>query len=418
MERTPRILCSLLTCACLAAAVGAAHAGDWPQFRGPHRDGISTFVGIDPGAFVDGPDVLWRAESGEGFSGLSIADGRLYTILGRDGGEYVIALDTGTGRELWSYRNDAMYENRFGNGPRSTPTVAGSTVYVVGARNRVSALDAGSGSPRWTLDLAKEFGGRVPTWGISGSPLVDGDRLLLEVGGREGYSVVALDKKTGSVLWHAGNDIPGYASPVVAPIGGARQVVFMTGTKIMGLDPEKGTVLWERGWRTSYDVNAAIPIFVAPNKIFVSTGYDTGAALFTLSTSGGKVSVEETWRSRGMKNQFQASIIHDGIIYGFDNATFKALDLATGKDRWQVRGWGHGSLVYADGYLIVLGDQGKLGLVRATDEGYEEVAATQMLMGKSWTAPSIADGVLYLRNEDSIVALDIARERKPVANSR
>jgi len=393
----------------LLATTTVAHAADadWPQFRGPNRDGITALKGLSTSWPDAGPSVLWRAGSGEGFSGMSVADGRLVTMLGREGGEYVVALDAKTGTEAWSHRVDDLFTNQFGNGPRSTPTIDGDTIYTVGARGVLVSLDAATGAARWSLNLQKEFGARIPTWGISSSVLVDGDRLLLEVGGRPGYAVVALDKKSGEVLWHNGDDQPGYASPIIIETGGVRQAVFLTGTKLLALNPSNGVLLWERTWRTSYDVNASIPIFVAPNKLFISTGYDTGAALFTLNASGNQVTVEESWRSRGLKNQFQASIVRDGVIYGFDNTTFKALDVATGKERWKKRGWGHGSLIYADGHFIVLSDQGKLGLIRVNSERYEEVASAELLEGKSWTAPTIAGDVLFIRNEREIVALKI-----------
>jgi len=402
-----RTIISGLVVGVITASV--SFAGDWPQFRGPNRDGVSSFEALNKSWPASGPEVLWRSKSGEGFSGMSIADGKLYTMVGRSGGEHVVALDAKSGNELWSHRLDDLFKNRFGNGPRSTPTVDGGTVYAMSSKGKLSALDSGSGSPRWTLDLAAQYGAQVPTWGISSSPLIDGDRLLVEIGGRDGYSVAALDKASGGVIWHSGTDQPGYSSPLMVTVGGVRQVVFMTGTKLLGLNPENGEVLWEQTWRTSYDVNASIPVFTAPNKLFISTGYDTGAALYTLHARDGRVTLEEAWKSRGMKNQFQASIVRDGIIYGFDNATFKALDLATGKEKWKMRGWGHGSLLYVDGHLIVLSDEGKLGLVRATPEGYEEIRSAQPLEGKSWTAPSLAHGVLYVRNEKEIVAMKVAK---------
>jgi len=392
----------------LAAVAAPAAATDWPQFRGPQGDGISAETGLLEDWPESGPPELWRVPLGEGYSGLSVVDGRVYTLFADKSHELVVALDAASGKELWRHQLDRKYFDGQGNGPRSTPTVDDGMVYVLSALGRLAALDAETGKELWSQDLKESFGARPPRWGISTSPRVVGNLLLLDVGGRDGASLVALRKSTGVVAWTAGNDRAGYSVPLPITVDGRDLVVFFTGTQLVAVSPEDGEELWSLEWKTSYDVNAAAPVFVPPDRLYVSSGYDTGAALLELSAEGGEVSAREVWRSRRMKNQFSSSIYLDGHIYGFDNAILKCLDAATGEEAWKARGFGHGSLTYADGHLYVLSDRGRLALVEATPETYREVASFEPLDGKCWTVPTVAGGRLLLRNEEVLAAYAIA----------
>lgn len=386
-------------------SVGAA---EWPQFRGPNRDGLSPETGLDLTWGASGPRVVWRVPGGKGYSGLSIAGGRLFTLVAQGRDELAVAHDLGDGRLLWSVHLDAAFEDSMGDGPRATPTVADGVVYALGARGVLAAIDAASGEVRWRSDLKRLVGARPPQWGVSTSPLLLGDRLLLDAGGRDGASVVALDRRDGSVQWTSQSDIAGYSAPIEVVAEGVRQVVFFTGTRIVSVDPEDGSAYWSLPWRTSYDVNAATPVVVAPNRLFVSSGYDVGGALLRLGAAGGRATVSELWRNREMKNQFSSSIYDRGILYGFDNKTLKAVDARDGSELWAQRGLGHGSLILADGRLVVLGERCDLVIAEATGEAYRELARAVPLAGKCWTAPSLAGGRLYLRNEEEIVSIDVA----------
>ncbi|MFL6202779.1 MAG: PQQ-binding-like beta-propeller repeat protein [Thermoanaerobaculia bacterium] len=391
---------SLMLSLCLIA--GVAVAADWPQFRGPNRDGISPEAAVLKTWPASGPKVLWKVPIGEGYSQVVSARGRLFTFSGQGSDEVAAALDAATGRQIWRVRIDGKYENGQGNGPRSTPTVDGDLVYVLSASGKLAALKTANGQVAWQHDLRAEYGANPPGWGITTSPLVEGKLLIVNVGGSGNKSIVAFDKTTGKPVWTSQNDSAGYSAPIAITVRGVRQVIVFTADGIVSVSPEDGRLFWRTSWKTDYDVNAATPVFFPPDKLFVSSGYGTGAALLQIN----RTNVTEVWRSKGMKNQFSSSVLHDGILYGFDDATFKALDAATGKERWKQRGFGHGSLILAGGNLVVLSDRGKLALVNATPEEYRELGNAQVLDGKCWTSPSLADGRLYVRNEAQLIAFD------------
>jgi outer membrane protein assembly factor BamB len=417
-HRRPRrspLSIGLLLLALGSAWAAGARAADWPQFRGPNRDGISRETGILKSWPEDGPRVLWKAPVGEGFSGITVAGGRLYTMEGRGGGENAVCLDAATGKQLWRVTLDQKYESGQGSGPRSTPTVAGDLVYMLTGNGKLFALRAATGKVVWFHDLVEEYSARPPQWGVATSPLVEGNLLLVDVGGAPAMAAMAFDRRTGKVAWSSQTDRAGYSAPIAFTVGGIRQALFFTGSSLASLSPADGRLYWRKSWQTDWDVNAATPIFVPPDQVFVSSGYDTGAALFRMKASGGKVAVEEVWRSKRMKNQFSSSVLWQGHIYGFDNDTFKCIEAATGEEKWRERGLGHGSLILADGHLFVLSERGRLALVEATPAEYREKASAEVLSGKCWTAPALAGGRLYLRNEETMVALDVAARPAPAA---
>jgi outer membrane protein assembly factor BamB len=385
-------------------------AADWPQFRGPNRDGISDETGLLASWPEGGPRELWRIALGEGFSGISVVDGRIFTLYASGDDELAGCFDAATGEARWTYRLDSKWEDRFGNGPRSTPTVDGGLVYVLSANGKLAALNVEDGKPAWTKDLQAVYEAKPPEWGVSTSPQVEGEMLLVNVGGK-GASVVAFDKKTGKEVWKTQSDPAGYSAPLTVEVDGVRQVIFFTATGLLSLSPKDGSLLWKQAWKTSYDVNATTPIFIAPNRIFVSTGYDVGAAVYKLKSNGEKFGVDEVWRNREMKNKFSSSVLHDGHIYGFDEKTLKCINAATGETRWQHRDLGHGSLLYADGHLIALGDAGQLALVEATPDEFRQKGSAQVFKGKTWTVPTLVGGRLYLRDEKQLVSMIVSEKK-------
>jgi len=397
----------LLTLAATVLGTGSEANPDWPQWRGPNRDGISAQKGLLTHWPDAGPKVLWSVAAGAGYSGMSVKDGKLVTTFAQDGAEFLLCYATNSGQELWRYRLDSQFNNSFGNGPRSTPSIDGNRAFALSAKGMLAAVNVSTGAEIWQHNLGAEYGGRMPTWGVATSPLVYGNLLIVDVGGRNDYGLVAFDKRTGKVVWKSPEALPGYSAPILVTVGGVKQVLSFTGNSLLSVDPANGKRFWNYPWTTSYDVNAATPIFIAPDKVFISSGYGKGGAVLKMIPEGNTVRVERVWASRVMRNHFSTSILHDGHLYGFDEGTLKCVDLKTQKATWRKRGMGKGSLIYADGHLIVLSERGKLVLVKASPKQYVETASAQVLSGRCWTLPSIGDGKLFLRNQKKILCMDL-----------
>src|SRR5688500_633983 len=297
-------------------AAGPATALDWPQFRGVNRDGISAETDLPRSWPAEGPRVVWKRAIGEGYSGISVVGDRLYTMDSDGTVEYVLALEAGSGKEIWRVPAGPKLIDSMGNGPRTTPTLDGGTVYAMGSHGRLLALKAADGAKIWEVDLPQAFGAKRPTWGYSGSPLIDGDLLILEVGGKDGRGVVAFEKATGKVRWGALDGDPAYSSPVMMTIGGIKQYVVTrrAGSQTVALRPDDGSVLWTHPGPFSVIASA---LWIPPDKVYVSGGDDAGAVLMRIKnedgteggTKGGKATVEELWKTRSMKNHFNNAVL-------------------------------------------------------------------------------------------------------------
>jgi hypothetical protein len=383
-------------------------ANDWPQWRGPDRDGVSAETGLLTRWPEDGPEVLWRTKCGVGFSGVSVAGGRAYTLMQyKEGGEdreAVVSWDANTkgeGKELWRYSYPCQFNNDQGPGPRSTPTLDGDYVYAVGATGMLHCLKANTdkkdGELVWQHDLQKEFEARNPGWGVSFSPLVEGDLLLTTPGGRNGASVVAFHKRSGKVAWKALDDAVSYSSPIALTAAGKRQVLFFLASGLVSLDPETGQEYWRFPWKTSFDCNIATPIVVG-NYVFISSGYAKGCALLEVVAEKGKPQVRLVYQGNRMCNHFASSVYYKEHLFGFNESTLICMEFRTGRVCWKEWGFKKGSLLVADGHLIILGEYGKLALARATPDGYREEAAHDFRTARRcWTVPYLADGKLFVR---------------------
>ena len=393
------------------AADAGAGGSDWPQWLGPTRDGVAPSVKLLKQWPEEGPSTIWRRQIGEGFSGFSIVGDFVYTMFTDGPNEYLACLNAENGSERWRLRTGARYvERQGGNGPRCTPSVDGDLVYAIGASGELVAANATTGRQVWQHHLMRDSGAKRPRWGFSGSPLVLGNTLVVEAGGSGGRAFVAFDSKTGAVVWTSQDDKIGYSSPVSVTAAGVRQVIFFSGVGLASVSPDDGELYWRHSWPTSYDVNSATPIFIPPDRFFISSGYDTGATVVQVAVDGDGLKAKEVWRNREMKNHMATSVLHDDHIYGIDNSILKCIDAATGSTRWKARGYGKGTLILADGHLLVLGDKGKLGLIEANPSAFREVASAQVLSGLCWTAPSLARGRLYLRSMEEAVCLQIAEK--------
>lgn len=387
---------------------------DWPQWRGPNRDGISFEKGISKNWQENGPEILWRISVGDGYSGISVANGKLFTMWDEGNSQFLFCLDALSGKELWRYRIGDNFMEGYGNGPRSTPVVDKTIVYAVSAQGLLHAVNVTNGRVLWTHDLRAEYGSRLPDHGYSSSPLVDDEKLFVEAGGKEDFAFVAFNKHTGDLIWHSQTDPPAYSSPIAVTINETRQIVFLSAKGLFSVSPDDGSLYWHYSWEprcpaTGIPTNTMTPIFIAPNKIFISSGYGTviGAAVVRLQEVKKQFVAENLWESSKMKNLINSSVCFENHIYGFDMGIFKCFDALTGEEKWKARGFQRGSLIAADGHLIVLGERGKLALVEATPERFREVANVKFLSGKCWTSPTLANGKLYLRNQKEMVCLDI-----------
>ena len=380
----------------------------WTDFRGPLRDGHYRERAIRTNWPAGGLKPIWRQPIGGGYASFTIARRRAFTIEQRGPQEVVAAYDVATGRELWATGWKAIFrESLGGDGPRATPTWADGTVYALGATGELRALEEATGRVVWRKNMLDENAATNLDWGMAASPLVVGDTLVVLPGGSSGRSVVAYDRRTGGRVWSALDDKQAYSSPMLVTLGGVPQILVFGAMRLMGLTPDRGDLLWEYPWRTSFDINAGQPIVIGKNRVFLSSGYGTGAAVIELTPAGTRLLVREVWRNNRMKNQFTSSVLHDGFIYGLDESILACVDAATGELRWKGGRYGYGQVLLASGHLIVLAEDGDLALVRATPERHEEIVRFPVLTGKTWNHPAMADGYLLIRNLAEMAAFDL-----------
>jgi outer membrane protein assembly factor BamB len=394
--------------AVVQAALAQA-AANWPQWRGPNRDGISKETGLLKQWPAEGPPLVWKANgAGRGYSSFAIADGKLYTMGVRGNREFIIAFDIATGKEAWATAHGSVFHNDRGDGPRGTPTVDGDRIYALGGSGDLSALDARTGKIVWTKNVLREFGGRNIQWGISESPLVLGNKLLVNAGG-PGASIVALNKADGSVIWKSQSDEAGYSSAMPLQVNGTTQVVVFTHDRAVGLDANSGQLLWDYAKPANDVANVATPI-VRANRVFISSDYGTGGGVVEIKPDN---KAQEIWFNKDMKNHHSSSVLVGDYLYGFSSAILTAMKFDTGEIAWRDRSVGKGSLVYADGNLYCFSENGVVGLVETTPAGYKEKGRFRIQQDSlpTWTHPVVAGGRLYLRDQDTIYAFDV-REKK------
>jgi outer membrane protein assembly factor BamB len=379
-------------------------AADWPQWRGPNRDGISTETGLLTSWPSGGPRVVWRIKGlGVGYSSFSIVNGRMYTQGQRGNQEFLIALDVKTGNKVWETPTSRNFENDRGSGPRGTPTFDNGKLYAMTGEGTVVCLDAATGKILWQMDSVKKFGATIPHWGYSESPLIDGDRVIVMPGGR-GASLVSLDKRTGELQWKTGDDYAGYSSAILADVNGSKQVIALSGLSAFGVQESTGELLWRYGKIANNVANIATPIY-KDGAVFLSTAYDTGCALLKLNPKG----MQEVYFNRDMMNHYSSSVLVDGTLYGYTNALLSAMDFKTGKQLWKNRSVGKGSVTYADKHLYAIGEDGMVGLIDADRDSYREVSRFEYQKGSlpSWSPLVISDGRMYLRDQDNLTSYDI-----------
>ena len=381
-----------LTLGCLSAAAlqAAEPAGEWHFYRGPSRDGvIKEGIGWPAG----GPKQVWKAKIGEGYSSMSVSNGKVYAT-GNDGTQDTVwCLDGETGNVVWQQSYPCGTDKGY-PGPRATPTIDGDKVYTFSRKGQLNCYDAAKGTPVWSTQVAKEAGGKAPGWDFASSPFISGNVLYLSVG----TNGCAVDKTSGKVLWKSGADAAGYAVPVPYDIGGGKfALAIFNGNALNGVNAETGAVQWTLPWTTKYGVNSIDPLFIG-NKAFLTSDYDYGCALIQVDGTA----VKTLWQNKSISCHTSNPVHIKGFVYGFDGnqgspGSLKCVDLSNGAVKW-TKGPFMGTLLTDGSKLLILNVKGELIVAEADSSAYKELARAQILGGQCWTLPVLTNGKLYARN--------------------
>jgi outer membrane protein assembly factor BamB len=367
-------------------------AADWPQWRGPNRNGISSEK-VSAAWPAEGPRVLWRASVGTGFSSISVSRGRVYTMGNTNNEDTVWCFDARTGERVWHYSYAApLGPQWYEGGPGSTPTVEGDRVVTISKWGNVFCFDAAKGTVLWQRDLRRD-GIKTNRWGFAGSPLIWGNGVILNTGS----AGIALDRDTGRIIWCNGTNAAGYASPTRFQTGGTEAVLIFAAKHLVALDPQSGRELWRQFWETGWDTNNTDPL-VWHERIFISS-FTRGCGLF--SVQNGKP--EMLYTNALMHSHLSPGVVLGDYLYGFNGEAKQKTDLRcfylpTGEPKWVCQDPAFGSLILAEGKLIILSDKGELLLAEASPAEFKPLARAKVLSGVCWTPPALADGQLYIRN--------------------
>ncbi|MBT5925332.1 MAG: PQQ-binding-like beta-propeller repeat protein [Verrucomicrobia bacterium] len=375
------------------------------MFRGPNHDGISTETEWKKTWPESGPKQLWETQVGIGFSSVSVADGRVFTLGNSDNKDTIVAFDAVSGKKVWSHTYDSKIGAKFyEGGPGSTPTIDGKHVYVLSKWGDLFCLDAANGSVIWKRQLEKEEGVRLPDWGFNGSPLIHEKMLILNVGG----GGMAVDKANGKTIWFSNDEEAGYSTPLPFNHDGKSFIALSSGSSFLGAEITTGKKTWEIQWPTRYGVNAADPI-IAGDEIWIGSGYNKGHGLYQFNGSD----TEVKWTNRELRSQQNAPILINDHLFGFDGdggsrAALKCIERSSGKVVWEADEFKYGAVAAAGDQLIIMTAQGELIIAPASPAGFNPTARAKVLDGKCWTVPVIANGLVYLRNSKGhVICLDL-----------
>lgn len=404
---------TLIALAVFAGCSAALTAQDWPQVLGPGRNGIYTGPPIVASFPRTGPPLVWTRDIGAGFAGPAVSAGKLVLFHRVNNRETVEAMDAATGKTVWTFDYATSYRDDFGfdEGPRAVPVIAGGRVFTHGADGWLHGLDFASGRKLWSVDTRRVFEAPKGYFGVATSPLVDGDRVMVNVGGKTG-GIVAFDAATGRTLWTSTTDEASYSAPVIADIGGQHTAVFFTRTGLVAVDPANGAVRYQYRWRArmAASVNAAAPI-VVKDQIFLTASYGTGAVLLQVTNS----TVKPVWSGdESMSNHYSTSVYRDGYLYGFEGRqefgqSLRCVELGTGKVMWNVDGFGAGTLLIAGDSLVIMRESGELALAPVSPKAFRFNARAQLIPGVVRAYPALADGRFYVRNDRQLSAFDLRR---------
>lgn len=396
----------------LLGCTSSTLAADWYRWRGPDLNGISR----ESGWKTEWPDgeaaIAWKAEVGTGFSSMVTANGRVYTMGNENDVESVFCVDAQTGQVIWKHDYACPLDPKyFEGGPTSTPTIDDRRLYSLSRRGQAFCLDASSGEVIWSKNVQEETDAAIPSWGFSGSPLIRGDFLVLNIGD----AGTVLDKLSGKIVWQSAGSESGYSTPYpFKDTEGRRGLLLGSAKAYVAVDLQSGEELWRHRWLTRFGVNAADPI-VHGNEIYIGTGYNKGGALLQLGSEGPTV----RWKTKELRTQMNPAVLIDGHLYGTDgdagnDAELKCLDWKTGEVKWTQKRIGTGGVTAADGKLIVLSSRGELIIAPASPEGFQPISRSQVLGGKCWTVPVLANGRIYCRNAaGTLVCVDSRADQAP-----
>jgi outer membrane protein assembly factor BamB len=396
-----------------ASAVTQTSGGSyWTDFRGSNRDGHYNEKPILIHWPATGLKQLWKQPIGGGYASFVVAKGVAFTIEQRRQQEAVTAYDLQTGRELWAHTYDASFQEWMGgDGPRATPTWHDGKLYSLGALGDFRCLDADTGKLLWQHNILRENQCTNLMYGMSYSPLVVDDKVIVPAGmpdGSQAKTVFAYDKQAGKLAWSASHDKQAYTSPMLVTLAGERQILSVSASRITGLSPADGKVLWEFPWSVQYANSIAQPIITGTNRFVIAAGYGVGAAGVEINRSGAEFSAKELWRNKNLKNKFSSSVLWNSHLYGLDEDILVCIDAETGARKWKDGRYGYGQLLLASGHLVILCGDGDLALVKASPDKHEELARVPGIKGKTWNHPAIADGKLLVRNSVEMACFDLS----------
>jgi outer membrane protein assembly factor BamB len=410
-----RSLQTLLSSIALSLATAGAQGAEWPAYRGPMGDGVTTDA-ISTHWPASGPKVLWQVPLGPAFGSFAVSGDKAFCFAKNmeTDSEDCYAFDAATGKTIWDAKIDkTIKDGSGGDGPRSTPAIDGDKVYVLGTYLKLFCLNAADGKVVWSHDLKAEFGGKEPGWGNAASPLVEGDMVVVGSGGK-GSSIIGFKKDSGEVAWKGQTENITHATATPATIEGVKQDIFFMESGLVSIAPATGALLWKQ--KFDYSTSTAASPVVEKNIVYCSAGYGVGAGVYRITKAGDKFSSAQIWRLPGGDlNHWSTPIILGDYVYGlfgfkeFGRMPLKCVELATGKVIWSQAGFGQGGLVLVGNNLLVQGDAGQLVLVEATPKGYHALGMAHPLGGKCWTMPIVADGKIYTRSDKQGVCLDVSK---------
>ena len=395
-------------CAVLAVFSNIAKSADWPNYRGPSHNGITNETNWSANWSTSSPKQLWKKSIGIGFSSITISNGRVYTMgnTSRKGDkkehDVVFCLDANTGKEIWTHVYPCPLQPKsYEGGTLSTPTVDGDVVYTISKMGNLFCLKVATGEVVWHKNMNREYGFKLPTWHFSGSPLIIGEMLILNLG----TAGLALNKTNGQIIWENGKDVCGYATPVPYEMDGQQCLALCASDAIKGVRLDDGKVLWQYPFVNRYKVNTSDPIVIG-SDVFASSGYNLGC--IRVSTNAGKAT--KVWQNKNMRNHINCSVFWNGYVYGFDESRFRCIDFKDGSVKWTDGSMGKGALMMStDGRMITISDRGELVIAKANPDKFEPISRSQILpRSKCWTTPILANSKIYARNANGdVVCVDV-----------